>query len=164
MLAGTAFFFLRILQILTLIPTWGILAYFVDQYSETNSAAPDTILCLFVVAILATVWALATLFMFTGRRYTELWVSIIDLCFFGVLIAGVVLLAPLAENTDCVQGFAGNGGWGMTWEKSCMMYKAAWALGILNIILFFITAVLAAVIWRHGRDLAYTDRPRRRFF
>lgn len=164
MLAGTAFFALRVLQILTLIPAWGMLAFFVNQYSQANSATPEGILCLFVVAILATAWALVTLFMFHTQRFTELWVAVIDLCFFAVLIAGVALLAPWAENTDCVQGGWGWGYVNVTWQKQCMMFKASWAFGIINVILFFFTACIAAFIWRRARNVVYTDRSRGRYF
>ncbi|KAH8152674.1 uncharacterized protein LAJ45_03515 [Morchella importuna] len=162
MLAGTIFFFLRILQIITLIPIWGILAWFVHQADERGLTAPDTVLCLFVVAILATAWALVTLFLFHRGRFTDLWVAVVDLCFFGVLIAGVVLLGRVAENTDCVGAWS-NAGWG-NWnvgvrvDRTCSMYKAAWGLGILNVLLFFFTAVMAGMIWRRGRDATVGER------
>ncbi|KAH0610689.1 uncharacterized protein H6S33_012216 [Morchella sextelata] len=162
MLAGTVFFFLRILQIITLIPIWGILAWFVDKANDQGLTPPDTVLCLFVVAVLATVWALATLFLFHRSRFTDLWVAIVDICVFGVLIAGVVLLGRVAENTDCVNGWS-SGGWlywngGVRVDRTCSMYKAAWGLGILNVLLFFATAVMAGMIWRRGRGATVGER------
>lgn len=165
MLGGAAFIALRILEIITLIPIWGILAFFVDQYTKTSSNTPESILCLFIVAILATAWALFTISTFSGQRLTELWIAIIDLCFFGVLIAGVVLLAPLAQNTNCVQSVWGKGYINVTWKKECMMFKAAWALGIMDIIMFFFTACIAAYTWRHTTATIYTGRSTRgRYF
>jgi len=150
---GTFFTLLRILQILTLIPIWGILAYFVDRYPMVENSAFSDILCLFIVAIFATVWAIATISLFY-RRHVPMWAAIIDLCFFGLLIAGVVLLAPFVRNADCV---GVNWGWGygdVYWSKECTMYKAVYALGIMNIIMFFFTAVLAAWIWRKHTTVA----------
>ncbi|RPA91501.1 hypothetical protein L873DRAFT_1831372 [Choiromyces venosus 120613-1] len=150
MWAGTFFALLRILQILTLIPIWGILAYFVNKNPGIENTPLSNILCLFIVAILATAWAIATISLFY-RRHLPMWAAIIDLCFFGALIAGVVLLAPWAQDTNCV-GVNWNWGWGYMmsgyWNKECSMYKAAYALGILNILMFSLTAVLAAWIWR----------------
>ncbi|PUU75095.1 hypothetical protein B9Z19DRAFT_996238 [Tuber borchii] len=158
---GTFFTILRILEILTLIPIWGILAFFVHEHPGIGNTAFSDILCLFIVAIFATVWAVATISLFY-RRNLPMWAAVIDLCFFGVLIAGVVLLAPFVPDADCVGinwGFGySNGGYGYTdgyWSKECSMYKAAYALGILNIIMFFFTAVLAAWIWRKHTTVAY---------
>lgn len=161
MLGGTAFFILRVFQIVTLIPTWGMLAYFVDKSTKASATPPDSILCLFIVALLATVWAVFTLSSYT-RRLTELWIAVIDLCFFGVLIAGVVLLAPEAENRDCVHG---NVGWGyinISWKKECSMIKASWALGIMNVIMFFLTACIAAHTYRHTTATLYSGHSTRR--
>lgn len=167
MLGATAFFVLRLLQILTLIPVWGILAYFVNQFTQASNTPPESILCLFIVAILATAWALLTISAYSSRRLTELWIAVIDLCFFGVLIAGVVLLAPQADNRDCVQGSMGWGYVNLTWKKECSMLKAAWALGIMNVIMFFLTACIAAHTYRHATATLYSGRTvttrRRRF-
>ncbi|KAI5838851.1 hypothetical protein DFP73DRAFT_248672 [Morchella snyderi] len=162
MLAGTVFFFLRLLQIITLIPIWGILSWFVHQSDVRGLTSPDWVLCLFVVSLLATVWALGTLFLFHRSRFTDLWVAIVDLCFFGVLIAGVVLLGRVAENTDCVGGWS-SVGWaywnvGVRVDRTCSMYKAAWGLGILDVLLFFVTAVMAGLIWRRGRNATVGER------
>ncbi|KAG0634713.1 hypothetical protein HOY80DRAFT_507827 [Tuber brumale] len=150
---GAFFTLLRILQILTLVPIWGILAYFVDKYPMVENGVFSDILCLFIVAIFATIWAIATISLFYSR-HVPMWVAVIDLCFFGVLIAGVVLLAPFVRNTDCI-GI--NWGWGYAdgyWSRECSMYKAAYALGIMNIIMFFLTAMLAAWIWRKHTTIA----------
>jgi len=146
---GTFFTLLRILEILTLIPIWGILAYFVSKHPSIENTAFSDILCLFIVAILATVWAIATISLFY-RRHLPIWAAIIDLCFFGVLIAGVALLAPFIPNADCVGIDWGYGYTNGYWSRDCSMYKAAYALGIMNIIMFFFTAVLAAWIWRRN--------------
>lgn len=165
MLGHTAFFALRFLEIITLIPVWGLLAYFVNQYTKFSATPPDSILCLFIVAILATAWALLTISSYSSL--TELWIAVIDLCYFGVLIAGVVLLAPLANKKDCAQGGVGWSFVNITWEKECSMYKSAWALGIMNVIMFFLTACLAAHTYRHATATLYsghTVTTRRRNF
>jgi len=170
MLSGTVFFIFRIFELLTLIPIWGILAWFVDAYQPATP--PDRILFLFIVALLATVWALFTLIIYRRLHWTPLYIAVIDLCFFGVFIAGLVLLAPSVKNTDCVNWrgegitYNGNGSGSfsagrVTADKQCMMLKSAWGLSILDTILFFLTAVLAAHVWHRTGVVVYEDRPRR---
>ncbi|KAL7272120.1 hypothetical protein RUND412_005090 [Rhizina undulata] len=143
-----AFFAIRILQILTLIPIWGILAYFVNVWNLAGYQPPSSVLTLFITALLATVWVGITLIHFHQRRYTPLYYCLIDIAFFGVLIAGVIVLAPLAQNTNCITAYSTAYGYAVIANKFCMMYKAAWGLGILNILLFFFSAMAALMIVR----------------
>ncbi|KAI5803693.1 hypothetical protein EDC01DRAFT_465513 [Geopyxis carbonaria] len=166
MWSGTWFTITRILQLLTLIPCWGLLAYFIDKYN-----GPESILCLFIVAILATVWALVSFVMYRNMLWTPLYFAILDLIFFGILIAGVVLMESLVRGTNCVAynngswWYNNNAGWGfntgtVTANKECMMSKAAWGLGIADIILFFISACLAWHIWHGSSVVVYHERRR----
>ena len=168
--SGFFFSIIRVLEILTLIPVWGLLAWFVDRWQP--STPPDAILFLFIVAILATVWSIATLLMYRRMQWTPLYIAIMDLIFFGLLIGGVVLLAPLVRWTDCIN-WSGYGWWFMGssggWrsgdvaaDKQCMMLKSAWGLGILDVILFFATAVLAWHVWHSSGLVVHETRPRRR--
>jgi len=93
MLFGMFFAFWRFMEIITLIPTLGMLAYFVHIYDSHNALTPDYILVLFIVSVLAAAWAIATLFTYHRARSNALFVSFIDLCFVGALIAGVYELA-----------------------------------------------------------------------
>lgn len=151
---------LRVFEILTLIPIWGILAYFVDRILSVNASAqvPNEILVLFIVSILATAWAIITLMMYRRMGWAPLWIALIDLGFFGALIAGVVILAPWVRHTDCI-----NVSWegGVAANKECSMYKAAWALAIIDIILFFFSAVSAWHVWHKTGVVVYEERPRR---
>jgi hypothetical protein len=162
MFSGTLFTIFRIFEILTLIPIWGILAWFIDAYSPAT--APDRILFLFIVSLLATIWAFFTLFIYHRLLWTPLYICIIDLCFFGVFIAGLVLLSPSVQNTNCVDWTGSVGTWGasvgVTADKQCMMLKSSWGLAIADTILFFLTAMLAAHIWH--RTGVVVERPRRR--
>ncbi|KAF8244866.1 hypothetical protein K440DRAFT_517080, partial [Wilcoxina mikolae CBS 423.85] len=148
---GSIFHLLRILEILTLIPIWGILSWFINAYYPAQ--APDRILFLFIVSLLATIYAFITLLFYRRHLYTPLYICIVDICFFGLFVAGLVLLAPSVQNTNCVDwsgGVSGYGAWvNVAANKQCMMLKSAWGLGIVNAILFVITAVAAWEIW-HG--------------
>ncbi|KAL9046643.1 MAG: hypothetical protein Q9214_000570 [Letrouitia sp. 1 TL-2023] len=176
MVAGVFFSFWRLLQIITLIPTLGMLAYFVDQFQDQNRLTPDYILVLFIVSVLAAVWAIVTLFRRKSTRESAIFVSFIDLCFVGALIAGVYELRNIA-NADCTNfsangsfsvtinnnGISGNSPFHFSTDKNCAMLKASFAFGIMNIIFFFITSFLLLFMHRkRDREVVVKETYRRR--
>ncbi|KAI9730293.1 MAG: hypothetical protein M1818_008196 [Claussenomyces sp. TS43310] len=166
MLFGLFFAFWRFLQIVTLIPTLGMLAYFVHQYVKANALTPNSILVLFIVSVLAAVWAIYTLFTYHRSRSNAYFVSFIDLCFVGALIAGVYELRGISHDncssittssyTTVGFGILGSvtyGGLGLNVNKTCSMLKACWVFGIMNCIMFFFTSFSAMIVGRrHVRD------------
>lgn len=158
------FAFWRFLEIITLIPTLGMLAWFVHQFAKVNALTPNYILVLFIVSVLAAAWAIATLFTYHRARSNALFVSFIDLCFVGALIAGVFELRGIAHaNCSHVSRnhtYAGgiNFGFGsfsgsihgldVHVNKECAMLKASFAFGIMNCIFFAITSFLALMFGR----------------
>jgi len=161
MLFGIFFAFWRFLEIVTLIPTLGMLAYFVHIYASNNALTPNYILVLFIVSVLAAVWAIATLFTYHRARSNALFVSFIDLCFVGALIAGVYELRFIGH-TSCSRttathpwtlsfgalGSATINGFRWDVDKTCAMLKASWAFAIMNCIFFFFTSMLALFVGR----------------
>ncbi|PWW80097.1 hypothetical protein C7212DRAFT_305742 [Tuber magnatum] len=192
--ADSAHTVFRIIQVLTLIPCWAILAALIDVYNKNGSAPPSGILCLFITALLASIWSFCVLITSMRARNTALWMTFFDICFMAALIAGVALLSNIA-NAECVvapvatviyttdgqkvwqSGGNKNGTDDGIWhnDDNCSLVKAAWGLGVTNIILFFITAILAAVVYRRNEEEGrvvekvyttraadpYTHRPRR---
>ncbi|TVY21742.1 hypothetical protein LARI1_G001212 [Lachnellula arida] len=165
MLFGIFFAFWRMMEILTLIPTLGMLAYFVHIYASSNALTPNYILVLFIVSVLGAVWAIATLFTYHRAKSNALFVSFIDLCFVGALIAGVYELRDIGKyscssvDKSASPFFAvsvgdGHGfsvsGVDVQVDKTCAMLKACWAFGIMNCIFFFITSLLALMVGRGG--------------
>jgi hypothetical protein len=122
-----------------------MLGWFVHGFVKINQLTPNYILVLFIVSVLALAWAFFTLVSYLRARHDALFVAFVDLCFFGALIGGVVVLRDIA-NSDCVGPVSfergpGSVGIGLTWNKRCAMLKACWALAIINIIAFFVTFV-----------------------
>ncbi|KUI59661.1 hypothetical protein VP1G_06910 [Cytospora mali] len=161
------FIFWRFLEILTLIPTMGMLAYFVNGYASRNLLTPDYILILFIVSVLALAWAIFTLFSYHRSSANAAFVSVIDLGFVGAFIAAVYYLRWIggANCTSINSGdqydldfgifgsFYGNGV-SVNVDKTCAMLKACYAFGIMNCIFFFFTSVLA---WFHGSRTSNKD-------
>ncbi|MCJ1366347.1 hypothetical protein MMC16_005475 [Acarospora aff. strigata] len=164
-LAGAFFSFWRLLQILTLIPTLGMLAYFVNGFVSSNQLTPNYILILFITSVLAAAWAIATLFRRRSTRESAIFVSFIDFCFIGAFIASVVELRGIG-NASCTNFTAGpiylslgpfgyfgqtsNSPFAVDVNKTCAMLKASFAFGIMNCIFFAITSFL--LLFMKGKD------------
>ena len=144
------------MEIITLIPTLGMLAYFVHAYVTSDYLTPDFILVLFITSVLAAAWALATLISYARARHSAMFVALVDLGFVGSFIAGVYELRGIT-NQNCsnftgskfyselgilgaIGQLSGNK-WAMNANKNCAMLKASFAFGIMNCIFFFFTFV-----------------------
>ncbi|KAM0279197.1 hypothetical protein ACHAQH_004742 [Verticillium albo-atrum] len=152
------FVFWRILQILTLIPTMGMLAWFVHGFVEANALTPNYILVLFIVSVLALAWAIFTLFTYHRSSTNATMVAVVDLLFVGAFIAAIWFLRGI-QNQSCSNvsrdenwrvDFGGLGSvsgpdWDLNTDKPCAMLKASWAFAIMNCIMFFFTSVLACM-------------------
>ncbi|KAM0188307.1 hypothetical protein ACHAPA_009459 [Fusarium lateritium] len=161
------FVFFRVLQILTLIPCMGMLAWFVDGFVKQNALTPDSILILFIVSVLALAWAIFTLFSYHRSSTNAHFVAFVDALFFGAFIAAVYFLRYV-RNTDCISIRRADDwdlsagdvrvigpGYDLVNNKPCSMLKACWAFGIMNIIFFVITSVVA---FMHGGHMSAYDR------
>ncbi|KAF2476441.1 uncharacterized protein BDR25DRAFT_210891 [Lindgomyces ingoldianus] len=164
--SGFSFTFWRFMEIITLIPALGMLAYFVHAYTALNSLTPNSILVLFIVSVLGAAWAVGTLFLYSRAKHSAGFVAFVDLLFVGAFIGGVYELRGIS-NADCthftrdsyffnlgVLAITGNI-YSPHVEKNCAMLKASFAFGIMNCIFFFLTFLLALLVHRH-----YGDRDR----
>ncbi|KAL1876184.1 hypothetical protein VTK73DRAFT_9622 [Phialemonium thermophilum] len=171
MLFAIFFAFWRFLEILTLIPAMGILSYFVNGYAKHNLLTPDYILILFIVSVLAVAWAVFTLFSYHRSSHNARFVAFVDLCFVGALIAGVYSLRFISDancahvrvgsSYDISFGIFGSAHFNdlhVSVNRTCALLKTAFALGIMNCIFFFFTAILA---WIHGDRAADKEDHRR---
>lgn len=158
MIPGVLFATWRIMEIVTLVPIVGMLSWFVDGFNKNNQLTPIFILVLFIVSVLALAWAFFTLILYHRARTSGRFVAFVDLLFVGALIAGVYELRGIT-NASCTNfsrstndiylnlgpfgylGVQNNNGLAVNVNKSCAMLKACFALGIINIILFFVTFV-----------------------
>ncbi|RPB18816.1 hypothetical protein L211DRAFT_843263 [Terfezia boudieri ATCC MYA-4762] len=168
---GITHIIFRIIQILTLIPAWAVLAAVIEHYNRNNAKTPGAILFLFVVAILASVWAFCVLVTFLRAHNTALWMTFFDVVAMALLIAAVVVVMTNFVNVACIDEVttpeyqssryytaADEDWWNRqfpsTYRDHCGKVKAAWGLAIANIIFFFITAFLTAIIYIQNQPLA----------
>lgn len=97
MLFTIGFVFWRFLEIITLIPIVGMLAYFVNGYVNDNVLTPNYILVLFIVSVLALAWAIFTLFLYHRSSANAKFVALIDLGMTNLLLTPSLALAPLCD-------------------------------------------------------------------
>lgn len=150
----------------------GMLAWFIHAFINENELTPNYILVLFIVSVLAVAWTIFTLFSYHRSSSNSHFVSLVDLAFAGTLIGAVYQLRFIThancyhiESTDRwllpartlislkPQGIDVLGS-----SKPCAVLKTCFALGIMNIVFFFFTAVLA---WMHGGKMSRNERDRR---
>ena len=140
-------------------------AWFVNGYLNANMLTPAYILVIFIVSVIAAFWALDTLIRFSTTKRSALFVAFVDMLFFGAFIAAVYELRFIA-NANCVHWDGGSvyislgpfGEYGaqinnnlhLQIDKSCAMLKASFALGIMEVVFFFWTGLLA--LFLHSRD------------
>lgn len=163
----------RVLQVLTLITAWSLMAAIVSWYNENTVKQPGGVLALFIILILSSVWAFCILIATARARNTALWITFWDIVAMIALIVGVATTANIANyqcnavnsnqqqtiyivdgrqvSSNSVQ--QGDNDDDDIWDQSdyCNLLKAAWGLAIANIIMFFITAILAAVIYKQNQ-------------
>ncbi|KAK3313071.1 hypothetical protein B0H66DRAFT_608126 [Apodospora peruviana] len=168
MLFAVFFAFWRFMEIITLIPTMGMLAWFVHGYVDANMLTPNYILILFIVSVLGLAWALFTLFSYHRSSSNARFVGLVDLGFVGAFIAAVYYLRFIT-GADCnsvkagssydvtfgIFGSAHISGVDISINKTCAMLKACFAFGIMNAVFFFFTAVLALF---HGDKAAVKEK------
>ncbi|OGE58248.1 hypothetical protein PENARI_c001G11424 [Penicillium arizonense] len=177
MIGSVFFIFNRLVEIVFLIPIIGMLAYFVDGYLKANQLTPPYILVLFIVSVIAIFWAVDTLIRFSTTKRSAIFVAFIDLCFFGAFVAGVYQLRFIA-NADCASWHGGSvwislgpfGSYGdrtdnplaLDVNKTCAMLKASFAIGIMEVVFFFWTALLALFLHHSHRDVVVKETTVRR--
>ncbi|KAI9779448.1 MAG: hypothetical protein M1839_007413 [Geoglossum umbratile] len=153
-IASLFFAFWRLSQIFTLIPVLGMLAWFVHGYVVSQSLTPDFILVLFIASVLATVWAIYTLFAHDHTTHSSFFIAFIDLCFLGTFIASAWELRNFGK-ADCgnlnqvwvttlgvfgVLGYQTRSPWAADLKKNCAMLKACFAFAIMNCFFWLFTA------------------------
>ncbi|KFX88712.1 hypothetical protein O988_08929 [Pseudogymnoascus sp. VKM F-3808] len=171
MLFGLFFAFWRFSQIFTLIPAVGMLSWFIHLYVTANALTPDAILVLFIVVVLAVVWAIGTLFTYHRSKNNARFVALIDLAFVGAFIGGIYTLRGISGDnctglsnpqsytaTFTLLGSASFGGYGIPLSKTCAMLKASWALSIMNCLFFFFTSMLAFMHGGHKEEVVVVKR------
>jgi hypothetical protein len=124
---------------------------------------PPYILVLFIVSVIAVFWCIDTLIRHSTTKRSAAFVSFVDLLFGGAFIAAVYQLRFIAT-ADCGDWDGGRvyislgpfGAYGRQsgndladdLNKTCRMLKTCFALGIMEVLFFFWTALIAIFMYR----------------
>lgn len=150
----------------------GMLAWFIHAFIKENEITPNYILILFIVSVLAVAWTIFTLFSYHRSSSNSHFVSLVDFAFAGTLIGAVYQLRFIThancyhvESTDdwlkpahTLLTLKDQGIDVLASSSPCAVLKTCFALGIMNIVFFFFTAVLA---WMHGGKMGRKEHERR---
>src|SRR5690606_33983939 len=79
---------------------------------------PDGIIAIFVVAIIATTWAISSLIHYARTQWMPVWIPIVDLLFMIALIVGVAILGDVASS-DC-------SAWNREWRQTAWYTETRW--------------------------------------
>lgn len=145
------------------------------EISLLSASSNTTNRVLFIVSTLAVAWCILTLFRRKSTRRSAHFVCFVDVCFIGALIAGVYYLRNIA-NSNCSHfsddgtfyvtlgsnGVSGNNGFDININKQCAMLKASFAFGIMNTILFAITAFWLIFMKRQEKEVVVKETSYRR--
>ena len=159
-----------------LTPSYVLYVFIWLRNLSLRSASSNTInRVLFIVSTLAVAWCVLTLFRRKSTHRSAHFVCFVDVCFIGALIAGVYYLRNIA-NANCSHfsddgdfsvtlgsnGVSGNNGFDFNINKQCAMLKASFAFGIMNTILFAITAFWLIFMKRQEKEVVVKETYRRR--
>lgn len=166
MIPGFLFLSWRIAELIFVVPIVGMLGWFVSGYNSANMLTPTSILVLFIVSCLALGWVFFTILGYSTAKHSGYFLCFIDLCFVGAFIAGVYYLRGIT-GTSCghftdsnfwlnlgvfgYYGAATGNSHAKDPKQNCSMLKASFAFGIMEIIFFFVTALLALWVHHHHR-------------
>jgi len=158
---GTPYIFFRVVQVISLVVCWGILAGIVSLYNSANTPTPGDIVALFTIAILLSVWSFCIIITYLRANNVSYTIAALDLVGMIALIVGVALITNAAYdecvNVSVAAAYAGVNQQtfntyltqsslgrvtGANYGSYCGMLRAAWGLGIANIVFFFLTALI----------------------
>jgi hypothetical protein len=134
-----------------------MLAWLIHVYVSNNALTPTYILVLFIVSVLGAGWTIYTLFSYHRSRTNAHFIAFIDLCFLGSLIGAVYQLRFISHQS--CSAASSSAFWAISFppnsvspEHTCNLLKASYAFGIMNCVLFVITAFFAFVMGRPKKD------------
>ncbi|KAE8149885.1 hypothetical protein BDV25DRAFT_155560 [Aspergillus avenaceus] len=175
---GATFFIARVIQFCSLIAIIGLTANFIAQIVNNNSTPPGIFIGTITVTCIASIYCLITSILFKDDILPFLICAIADtLVLIAVIVVAVIIGRPLsylqcekiaavADKMSSAYAFAtkldhylGNLGGQVKYgsligasKEVCLEAKSIWGLCIALCIMFFITAVCCACLWKQKKN------------
>ncbi|EPS35872.1 hypothetical protein H072_10650 [Dactylellina haptotyla CBS 200.50] len=142
---GPGYIFFRLLNIVTLIACFACLAQVMSDYSRSGVGTPESIVYMFAVGILGTVWSILILITFLRANNVSFTICFFDFLGMILCIVGVALLTKPAID-ECAAAKANsdvNNEISRTnnVDAICGLLRASWGLALANIIFFFLVCI-----------------------
>ncbi|KAK6345152.1 hypothetical protein TWF718_007081 [Orbilia javanica] len=145
---GPGYILFRLVNIVTLIACFSVLAQVMTVFSNLNTSAPQPVVYMFAVGIIGTVWSILILATFLWANNVSIAIAFLDFVGMILCIVGVALLTKPAID-ECAAAKAGRLN-----EISrvpdigqvCGWLRAGWGLALANIIFFFLCCLIGVQI------------------
>ncbi|EGX47346.1 hypothetical protein TWF173_005584 [Orbilia oligospora] len=140
---GPGYIFFRLVNIVTLIACFAVLAQAMSMFSNSNSSTPQSVVFMFAVGIIGTVWSILILITFLRANNVSITIAFFDFVGMILCIVGVALLTKPAID-ECAAAKAGDQNEISRTDNVgsvCGLLRAGWGLALANIVLFFLCCV-----------------------
>ncbi|KAK6527941.1 hypothetical protein TWF281_009202 [Arthrobotrys megalospora] len=140
---GPGYIFFRLVNIVTLIACFSVLAQVMTIFSNSHSSTPQSVVYMFAVGIIGTVWSILILITFLRANNVSIAIAFFDFVGMILCIVGVALLTKPAID-ECA---AANAGVENEISRSddvgsvCGLLRAGWGLALANIVFFFLCCI-----------------------
>ncbi|KAK6543132.1 hypothetical protein TWF694_007052 [Orbilia ellipsospora] len=142
---GPGYILFRLLNITTLIACFSCLAQVMSDYTNAQAGAPESVVYMFAVGIIGTVWSILVLVTFIRAHNVSFTICFFDFIGMILCIVGVALLTSPAIDECAAAKVSSNVDNEITKSNNvsgvCGLLRAGWGLALTNIVLFFLVVV-----------------------
>lgn len=168
--------FLRVVELMASLCVLGVFSYYLVVLKDHNQPIHEWLKAvegMSGVAVIYTVFGVILTLCLGGVSFFGFLAVVLDICFFGCFIAIAYLTrggastcngyvnTPVGSGSSSSSvsgdssggngGVFGNGTFTLNLHRACRLETAAFAVSLLNIFLFLLTAVLSVLLVRHHR-------------
>lgn len=173
---GYAFVGARVLSSIALLAIIGLVVTFTSQISNASLAPPAQLTGAIIVSAAALLWVLLSYTAYEDTHIPYMATAIVDTLFLIPFVVVVIILSGQLSQTDCStlpeqsgdgttlqSDTAGNGTLGFgtlvaSDRMTCYKLQGTWGLSIAVCILFLLSALAAAFMFRRKRKNGYSGK------
>lgn len=164
---GYTFAGARLLSVIALLAIIGLVVGFTSQINNANLAPPAQLTGALVVSGAALLWVLLSFTAYEDTHFPYMATAIVDTVFLIPFVIVVIILSGQLSNTDCSTlptesgDGVGNGtlaSLAASDQMTCYKVQGTWGLVIALCILFLLSALAAAFMFRSKRKNGYKGR------
>lgn len=164
---GYTFAGARLLSVIALLAIIGLAVGFTSQINKASLAPPAQLTGAIIISGTALFWVLLSFTAYDDTHFPYMATAIVDTVLLIVFVVVVIILTGQVSKTDCSTlptasgDGAGNGtlsSLAATDQMTCFKLKGTWGISIAVCILFLLSALAAAFMFRSKRKNGYKGR------